>query len=54
MATLAEERVLEAGEHRVVFEGSTGDGNRLPSGVYFVRVRTEHDGAETRPITILK
>jgi len=45
---------LDAGYHRIpLSSGSTG-GSRLASGVYFVRVETEHDGAETHAVMIVR
>lgn len=54
LATLVEWTTLEAGSHRMPLTALGGLRDRLSSGVYFVRIATEHDGAETRTVTILK
>lgn len=46
---------LAAGPHEVPALGGAATGDaRLPSGVYFLRLRTEHDGGETRRVTLLR
>lgn len=54
VATVVEESSLESGSHRVLLTSLEAIRNRLASGIYFVRVTTEHDGAETETVTILK
>ncbi|HSQ60243.1 MAG TPA: PKD domain-containing protein [Acidobacteriota bacterium] len=44
---------LGAGTHRIPGIGAAGSGSTLPSGVYFLRLVTEHDGEETRRVTLL-
>lgn len=51
---LMEETAASAGYHDVKIDGRDGDGNRLASGIYYVLIRTEADGEEKLPITILK
>jgi PKD repeat protein len=53
VATFMDESFMGAGYHRIPLAGFE-DGSRLPSGVYFVRVASEHDGAESRAVIILK
>jgi hypothetical protein len=43
-----------AGYHDVTIDGRSASGNRLASGVYFVKIQTEHDGKDTKSLTILK
>jgi hypothetical protein len=45
---------LSAGPHQVPALGRAASDARLPSGVYFLRLRTEHDGAETRRVTLIR
>jgi PKD repeat protein len=54
VATLFERPSLEPGSHRVPLQAIEGVRDRLASGVYFVRIATEHDGSETRRVTILR
>jgi len=54
VATLLDQSSFEAGDHRIQLPGLDVLGESLPSGIYFVRLVTEHDGAEARTITILK
>lgn len=54
MATLLEETSALSGRHRVTFESLNRTGIRLASGIYFVRVSSEHDGDETLRVTILR
>ena len=51
--TIADQRV-EPGEHAYAVEGRSASGAALASGVYLVRIGTEHDGEETMRITLLK
>jgi hypothetical protein len=53
-ATLFEESAVAAGRHQVIFAALDRSGIRLASGVYFVRVISEHDGEETRRVTMLR
>ncbi len=50
--TFLDERSLDPGYHRIPL--LSGRGGRLASGVYFLRVATEHDGTETRAVTIVR
>jgi hypothetical protein len=54
VATLMEEPAAQPGRHQVTFADLDRSGVRLASGIYFVRVRSQYDGEETRRITILK
>ena len=54
VATLLDQSSFEAGDHRMPVAGLDALGKSLPSGIYFVRLVTEHDGAEARTVTILK
>lgn len=54
VANLYEERYASPGLHRVPFTALDRAGTRLASGIYFVRLLTEHDGEETRRVTVLK
>jgi hypothetical protein len=54
VATLVDEAALPTGDHRIPFAGYEALSRRLASGIYFVRLATEHDGSETRAVTILK
>lgn len=54
LGSLAEEAKLGPGFHRIPLAAYAGIGRRLASGVYFVRVTTEHDGAVTRAVMVLK
>lgn len=47
------ESAASAGPHQIpIVLGASGD--RLASGIYFIRVETEHDGSATRRVTILR
>jgi PKD repeat protein len=52
--TIADEPVAMAGYHGYTIDGRSGSGTKLASGVYFVKVWSEHDGDEVQRITILK
>ena len=52
--TIADEPTAVAGYHDFTIDGKTNAGSRLASGIYFVKIWTEHDGTETKSITILK
>ncbi|MEK7316703.1 MAG: PKD domain-containing protein [Candidatus Eisenbacteria bacterium] len=52
--TSLDERQAAAGYHDVSIDGRNSAGQELPSGVYFLKIRTEHDGTETKRFTILK
>lgn len=45
--------MLEAGEHRLTWDGRDDGGQSLPSGVYFARLRTV-GGAETVKLTLVR
>jgi len=49
-----EARSLDAGYHRVLLSSASVGGSRLASGVYFVRVATEHDGVETHAVMVVR
>jgi len=52
--TIADEPMAMAGYHDYTIDGRSGSGTKLASGVYFVKVWSEHDGDEVQRITILK
>lgn len=52
--TYLDDRAAAAGYHDVTIDGRTSTGGRVPSGVYFVKIWTEHEGSITRSLTILK
>jgi hypothetical protein len=54
LRTIAEEQNAVAGYHDYTIDGRTSTGSRVASGVYFVKIWTEHDGELTKSITILK
>ncbi len=54
VANLWDEPSMEPGYHRIPLAAQRGLGARLASGIYFVRVITERDGAEMRRVTILR
>ncbi len=54
IGTLLEARSLDAGSHRLPLTDLERLRDRIASGVYFIRVTTEHNGAETKMVTILK
>jgi hypothetical protein len=51
--TLLDERSAVAGYHDVRIDGRDATGNRLASGVYYVKIQSV-EGAESKAITILK
>jgi hypothetical protein len=52
--TIMDEGFAAAGYHDLRIDGRNANGNKLASGVYFVKIATQHDGTETTSITILK
>jgi PKD repeat protein len=54
LRTIADEQSATAGYHDYTIDGRTNSGDRMASGVYFVKIWTEFDGTETKSITILK
>jgi hypothetical protein len=52
VATLLE-RPLEAGRHVLFWDGSATGGGRLPSGVYFIRLRSETAGVSSRKVVLV-
>jgi flagellar hook assembly protein FlgD len=52
VATLVDEQ-MSAGEHRVIWNAQSDNGQRVPSGMYFYRLVTE-SGRETRKMLLLK
>ncbi len=53
VSTFVDESSMGAGHHRIQTAG-LGGAPRLPSGVYFVRVASEHDGVQSRTVMMLK
>ena len=52
--TYLDDRDAAAGYHDVTIDGRTATGGRVPSGVYFVKIWTQHEGSITKSLTILK
>ena len=52
--TLVDEPSSAAGYHDVTIDGSDGNGVRLASGVYYVKIRSSADGDVLKALTILK
>jgi PKD repeat protein len=52
--TVADEATSMAGYHDYTIDGKSANGTKLASGVYYVKVWTEHEGQEVQRITILK
>jgi PKD repeat protein len=52
--SVTDERASMAGYHNYTIDGRSATGTKLASGVYFVKIWTEHDGDEVQRITILK
>ena len=52
--TLVDRRSIPAGVHSYQLDRLGGLGGRLASGVYFLKVSTEHDGSVTRALTIMR
>jgi hypothetical protein len=52
--TITDETSLQAGYHDFTIDGRSATGSKLASGVYFVKVWSQFDGAEVKSITILK
>jgi chitodextrinase len=48
------EGATQAGAHDLVIDGRTESGSRLASGIYLVRIWTEHDGETATRLTLLK
>lgn len=54
LRTLLDERGMSAGYHDLTIDGRDANGARLASSVYFLKIRTEFNGEETKSLTILK
>jgi hypothetical protein len=52
--TITDEASAVAGYHDYTIDGRSAAGSKLASGVYFVKVWSEHDGNEVQRVTILK
>lgn len=52
--TIAEEARVPEGIHTYALDGRSRSGGAVASGVYFVRVRAEHDGEEVLRVLVLK
>ena len=52
--TYLDEPRAVAGYHDVTIDGRSATGSRLASGVYFVKIVSEHDGTETKSLVVLK
>jgi len=50
VATLYDQRILSAGQHRLQWNGKNGTGQSLPSGVYFVRLTAGDETAQSKVI----
>jgi hypothetical protein len=44
----------DPGDHAIVWDGRTSTGERVASGVYFIRMETEDGFAATRKMVLLK
>jgi len=51
---IADNQFVPAGYHDFSIDGMNATGNKVASGVYFVKVWTEHNGSEVQRITVLK
>jgi PKD repeat protein len=51
---IAEEQMAPAGYHDFTIDGTNANGGRVASGVYFVKVWSQHDGTEVTRITVMK
>jgi len=51
---IADNQFVPAGYHDFSIDGMNATGGRVASGVYFVKVWTEHNGSEVQRITVLK
>ena len=54
VARLFETPGIGAGSHRVNAFGPGTPTGRLPSGIYFLQLRTQHDGEVTRRVTLIR
>lgn len=54
VATVFDNRLMPAGSHQMALGSLHRLHGRLASGVYFLSIRTEHDGSETRAVTIMR
>ena len=52
--TVAENSAASAGYHDLKIDGRDQSGNKLASGVYFLRIESEHEGIRRLALTILK
>src|SRR5258705_8395424 len=52
--TVADDATAVAGWHEYTIDGRSSSGSRLASGVYFVRIRSQHDGDAVERITIMR
>jgi PKD repeat protein len=54
VGVLLDHHSVPAGTHEIPLEGYQGFIGRVASGVYFVRVDAQHDGTETRVVTVVR
>jgi PKD repeat protein len=52
--TIADESSAMAGYHDYAIDGRSSSGSRLASGVYFVRIKSQHDGDVVERMTIMR
>jgi PKD repeat protein len=52
--TLLQDELLPAGYHDVRVDGRDSRGDRLASGVYYLRIRSSVDGEETKTVAVVK
>jgi PKD repeat protein len=52
--TIADETSANAGYHDYTIDGRSTSGSKLASGVYFVRITSQHDGDAVQRVTIMK
>ncbi|HKQ20194.1 MAG TPA: PKD domain-containing protein, partial [Candidatus Eisenbacteria bacterium] len=51
---IADEQMAPAGYHDFTIDGTNANGGRVASGVYFVKIWSQHDGTEVTRITVMK
>jgi hypothetical protein len=54
VTVLLNDRMLDAGRHEVLFNGSTVEGASLPSGVYYYRLKASGTVIQTRKMVYLR
>jgi aminopeptidase N len=54
VSILVDDRMLDAGKHEVLFNGTAADGGSLPSGVYYYRLKASGSVIQTRKMICLR